>query len=206
MFNGSHCGDRRPSVGVLCDQFTDIFGQIEKGSAKSTGQVQGAKYMRDTIVPAMAKLRQIGRPSRSAHAARDLAAPDLQGNAVCKVAGRRGTRNGQCRARLSRSTRSGHGGPSGADVALNLVPILHISAVDVGGLAACVNYWPESIAALSQQLRISQGILRRGRTLFPLGANAQFVIDPWRPSSIAPLTVVVAPLECRSKPRTQRNA
>ena len=70
-----------------------------------------AKYMRDKVVPAMDKLREIGRRDRSAHAARALAAADVSGDAVREVGigdrdrGRESRREGAGPFRL-RGTRS----------------------------------------------------------------------------------------------------
>ena len=70
----------------LIDAFKAQTDKLEAAAAHGGGAAEKhAKYMRDTVVPAMVKLRDLGDQLELIDAARDLAAADVSGNAVCEV-------------------------------------------------------------------------------------------------------------------------
>ncbi len=89
---------------------------------------------------------------------------------------------------------------------VKLVPILHSSAVDFGGHAARIHKRAGIDGQPVAPLTDFERSFTRRCPLTPLGVNAEFVFDTRRPSLSAPVTVVVTPLECQSKPRTQPSA
>ena len=72
----------------LVDQFrvqTDALAALLDHTAPSAEK--HAKFMRDKVVPAMARLRELGDRPRGAGAAHHLAAADLSGDVVHQVTG-----------------------------------------------------------------------------------------------------------------------
>ena len=70
----------------MIDEFRVQTDRLEHALDHATPSAEKhAKYMRDTVVPAMARLRDLGDAARADRAARDVAAADLSRDAVHQV-------------------------------------------------------------------------------------------------------------------------
>ena len=75
----------------LIDEFVDAIKALESANLAENQPhddvLEHAKYMRDTVIPAMAAVREVGGPAREGRGRRSLAAAEVLGDPVHQVGG-----------------------------------------------------------------------------------------------------------------------